>query len=370
MKKIIFVLLLYLILFTTLFSYDFEQFSKTYVDPSRDDRPILTQIYYPTASNEIFPTIVFAHGWLLNYTNYSQLSQDLAAEGWIVALPRTEGGLFPSHQDFALDLSFVANSLQIDGNDSTSVLYNMVDSISVVMGHSMGGGCAVLSAAESDVFDGLVSFAAAETDPSAINAALAITVPSITYSAADDNITPPASHQIPIYENLASLYKSFVSFLDEDHLGITSNQIAYNCMQPFLQYIITENISYLDQFEDSLIYYENFGNIQYQIVNNLNSVHNYELENNLEISNYPNPFEQSTEIVFSLPKPAHVDLSIYNLKGRRIKSLLNENKNPGNFQVIWKGENSKGESLNSGVYFYSLKLNNSESYSRKCILLK
>jgi len=370
-KNKITVPLLLFFIFNILSAYDVQQFSKTYIDTSRDNRPILTKIYYPVETREeLFPTIVFGHGWLMSYSNYAQLSQFLTSKGWIVALPETEQGLFPDHNEFALDLAFVANSLQIDNNNPDAVLYNMVDSISVAMGHSMGGGCAILSTAESNIFDGMVTFAAAETNPSAIIAALNVDLPSITYSAANDNITPPASHQIPIYENLASSYKGFVSILNEDHLGITSNQIAFNCTLPFLQYVVHDNISYLNQFEDSLDYYANLGNVQYEIINNINSAEVNELKMDYNLKNSPNPFHNYTKINFTLVKPALVDLIIFNAKGEKVKSLVNEVKTAGSYNVTWHARNHKGNTLSSGLYFYNLVLDNSINRVGKCILLK
>ncbi|MFC1898294.1 DNRLRE domain-containing protein [Candidatus Cloacimonadota bacterium] len=85
--------------------------------------------------------------------------------------------------------------------------------------------------------------------------------------------------------------------------------------------------------------------------------------------NYPNPFNPSTEIRFDLSKTGYVDLKIYNLKGQIIKSLLNEEFQPGTHQITWDGRNDKNAVVNSGIYFARLKFNNS-ILTRKMVLLK
>lgn len=81
--------------------------------------------------------------------------------------------------------------------------------------------------------------------------------------------------------------------------------------------------------------------------------------------NFPNPFNPSTTIKFSVPsvgaehvQPLHVLLKVYDLLGREIATLVNEEKAPGNYEVTFNGESRLGESLPSGVYFYRLQARN------------
>jgi hypothetical protein len=66
--------------------------------------------------------------------------------------------------------------------------------------------------------------------------------------------------------------------------------------------------------------------------------------------NFPNPFNPSTTIQYSIPKNSKVDVSIYTLAGKKIKTLVNKNQTPGNYQVTWNGANHV-----SGVYIYKIK---------------
>lgn len=85
--------------------------------------------------------------------------------------------------------------------------------------------------------------------------------------------------------------------------------------------------------------------------------------------NYPNPFNPSTVISFSIPKAENVKLSIYNILGEKIVTLLNSDLNVGNYKVTWNGKNALGVTVPSGVYFYKLETP-TFSQSRKMMLVK
>jgi predicted outer membrane repeat protein len=89
--------------------------------------------------------------------------------------------------------------------------------------------------------------------------------------------------------------------------------------------------------------------------------------------NYPNPFNPSTTIVFDLPGTAGitqpVSLTIYNVRGRRVRTLINSNLEPGNHKIHWNGYNDLGESVASGIYLYTLKAGE-ERFTRKMTILK
>ncbi|MFA6911480.1 MAG: T9SS type A sorting domain-containing protein, partial [Candidatus Cloacimonadaceae bacterium] len=72
-------------------------------------------------------------------------------------------------------------------------------------------------------------------------------------------------------------------------------------------------------------------------------------------SNYPNPFNPSTTINFSLPKTAPVRLVIYNIRGQKVKELLNESLAGGNHNVVWNGRDDGNRPVASGVYFTRLE---------------
>jgi len=92
---------------------------------------------------------------------------------------------------------------------------------------------------------------------------------------------------------------------------------------------------------------------------------------NLELQNYPNPFNPTTIISFSLNNESieNTELIIYNVKGQKVKTLVNEPFSKGTYSVVWNGDDSKGDKVSSGIYFYQLK-NGSKSQTKKMILMK
>jgi hypothetical protein len=85
--------------------------------------------------------------------------------------------------------------------------------------------------------------------------------------------------------------------------------------------------------------------------------------------NYPNPFNATTVILYSLQKNANVKLVIYNLRGQKVKTLVDEQKPAGEYQITWDGKNDSGEEVASGVYFYKLSAGEF-SETKKMVLLR
>ncbi|HQP63117.1 MAG TPA: T9SS type A sorting domain-containing protein, partial [Candidatus Cloacimonas sp.] len=75
---------------------------------------------------------------------------------------------------------------------------------------------------------------------------------------------------------------------------------------------------------------------------------------NISLSSYPNPFTSTTKIKYSLPASGKVNLTIYNLKGQKVKNLLTENKTVGNYEMEWNGTDTQGKNVGSGLYLCRL----------------
>jgi len=95
-----------------------------------------------------------------------------------------------------------------------------------------------------------------------------------------------------------------------------------------------------------------------------------ELPRVFELSqNYPNPFNPSTTIEYSIPAASHVRLTIYNIQGRRIATLVDGTQSQGRYTEEWDGLSDNGARVASGVYFYRLVTEN-QSDAKKMVLLK
>ena len=87
-------------------------------------------------------------------------------------------------------------------------------------------------------------------------------------------------------------------------------------------------------------------------------------------TNYPNPFNPTTTISFSIPNESKINLLVYNIRGQKIKSLVNVILDKGKHSVVWNGVDESGKSVSSGIYFYKLSVNNKEISVNKCLLIK
>ena len=86
-------------------------------------------------------------------------------------------------------------------------------------------------------------------------------------------------------------------------------------------------------------------------------------------SNYPNPFNPTTKISYSLSSVSDVSLSIYNIRGELVNELTSGLHQVGTHSVQWDGRNSLGEKVSTGVYIYSLSTPNGV-LNKRLVLLK
>lgn len=71
--------------------------------------------------------------------------------------------------------------------------------------------------------------------------------------------------------------------------------------------------------------------------------------------NFPNPFNPATQIGYDVPEEVRVNLSVYNVLGQRVRTLVNDNVQPGRYTAVWDGKNDVGRQVSSGLYFYRLE---------------
>lgn len=90
-------------------------------------------------------------------------------------------------------------------------------------------------------------------------------------------------------------------------------------------------------------------------------------------SNYPNPFNPTTTIRYQVAKESKVTLTIYNLLGQKVKTLVNEKVAAGDYHVVWDGSNNNGERVGSGIYFLKMVAQSDETRfveTQKLMLMK
>ena len=85
--------------------------------------------------------------------------------------------------------------------------------------------------------------------------------------------------------------------------------------------------------------------------------------------NFPNPFNPSTTIKYSLAKTAHATIEIFNIKGQVVKTLVDGERSAGNHEARWNGLDDNGRKVSSGIYLIRLK-HDGKTASRKMMLMK
>ena len=85
--------------------------------------------------------------------------------------------------------------------------------------------------------------------------------------------------------------------------------------------------------------------------------------------NYPNPFNPSTRIRYDLREETHVSLTVYDMLGKQITSIVSESQSAGVRTVIWDGTDASGRNVSAGVYLYRIQAG-TFTETRKMVLLK
>ena len=92
-------------------------------------------------------------------------------------------------------------------------------------------------------------------------------------------------------------------------------------------------------------------------------------EKTMLFQNYPNPFNPVTMITYQLPKSGFVEIKIFDITGRLVRTLISEQQEFGSHQILWDSRNESGQTAASGLYFYQIRFENS-FLSSKMLLLK
>lgn len=356
----------------------------TFNDPARSNRAIQTEIYYPaTAAGDNtpfasgqFPLIVYGHGFVMVWSAYQWMWDSIVPYGYIMAFPRTEGSISPTHSEFGLDLAFLNTFIKSENTNNASFFYQHVTNESAIMGHSMGGGASFLAAANNSNLTTLINFAAANTTPSSITAALNVTVPILMFSGENDGVAPPATHQIPMYNSCASQCKTHITLLGGGHCyfadynfncsfgeGTTSPQPTitmdeqhvrtFYMLLPYLDFMLKNNVIAGNTFLNRLA-----SNIDITYVRNCNTSgdnQNY-FKKNIDFKCIPNPADNFITI-----QTEQIDLpaifSIFDIAGRKIMEQM----------ITYNNEEFSVESLEAGSYFITF-LNAKEISTQKIII--
>ncbi len=89
----------------------------------------------------------------------------------------------------------------------------------------------------------------------------------------------------------------------------------------------------------------------------------------MNLDNYPNPFNPTTIISYSLPNDGMIELKVYNIKGQLVKTLVKGEQLSGSYETVWSGKDNNEKNVSSGIYFYKLSTKD-ETIMKKMLMLK
>ncbi|MCD6180925.1 MAG: S8 family serine peptidase [Candidatus Cloacimonetes bacterium] len=87
------------------------------------------------------------------------------------------------------------------------------------------------------------------------------------------------------------------------------------------------------------------------------------------VGNYPNPFNPTTTILYNMQQEGPVTVDIFNIKGQKVKTLVNQHQDAGTHYAVWNGNDDNGNNVGSGIYFYKMRAGKYTS-TKKMILMK
>ena len=192
-------------------------------------------LHYPATSDGVnapfdpsggpYPIVSFGHGFLSPVTLYQSTLAALARHGYFVIASQSQGGLFPNHSAFALDLRYSVDWLVAQNGKSGQYPGKVAVGSIAFSGHSMGGGAAMLAAKDDPRERLLITLAAANTNPSSNAAMTSITTPTVLVVGSVDTIVPPNGSATVQYANAAGP-RQIRSIVGGSHCGFIDSPIV------------------------------------------------------------------------------------------------------------------------------------------------
>jgi dienelactone hydrolase len=201
-----------------------RQWSVTLTDPERPGRTVSAQLMAPVNPSAPCPVAVLGHATMTPVGHYTYLATALVAEGWLVAMPTTEAGIPGDQPALAADMSFLGRTLREGAAGLPPDLPTVAAGGWAALGHSLGGGAAVLAAATDPTVAALALLTPQERRrPSMIQHADQVTAPTLVVAGELDCVTPPDEHQAPLFAALATAHKALCILVGGGHCGFAGS---------------------------------------------------------------------------------------------------------------------------------------------------
>jgi hypothetical protein len=217
------------------------------------------------------------------------------------------------------------------------------------------------------------------------------------YYKEEDTISGTSTH----FNNFSLDFNNFI-WQEEDSYIVgnqitTSTCISVNNEDHYVIYFSGGNLEIRNRNDGNIIHYQNSSILPFTIkrksdeellffvgMEDETGYEAYILEDEIQVSsneselsiikynlqNHPNPFNPSTTIQFSIPQESKVELTVYNIKGQKVKTIVDATCEMGINTYIWNGTNNFGNKVGTGIYFYQLKVDSKAIKTKKMMLIK
>jgi flagellar hook assembly protein FlgD len=172
-------------------------------------------------------------------------------------------------------------------------------------------------------------------------------------------------------------YRTFqrLSFIPLESLDSLSQLADFTFMMDIDTSFVADTLSIMFAnavFSDSLgqFLFDYQMNVSEVVIDDVTSVENENINpENMFISlAYPNPFNATVTVRYSLPEESDVEIVIYDIRGRVVKTIYKEGVSAGENSIIWEGTGESGEKIASGIYLYRITAGGYEATSRMTLL--
>ncbi len=339
----------------------------TLEDPQRPQREVTAVLVADPAATTPCPIAVIGHATLTGWEHYTALADTLAGAGWLVALPTTEMGLPPDQAALAADMTLLASALRDGHPDLPAGLPARDPGPHALIGHSLGGGAAVVAAAD-DPHAGVLALLAPQerSRPSMIRRAPEVTAPTLVLAGELDCLTPPEDHQHPLFAALDSPVRALATVLGGGHCGFAGPSPA--CLggesgcpptlplvsqQTLTRRLVTGWLAW-HRLADEAARSQTLADLAApglatELVGTPTGVATLAPAAHLRRTG-PAPASGPVRWRLVLPAAATVTADIYDVRGRHVVRLSAGAWGPGEHHLRWDGRQSAGRQAPAGTY--------------------
>ena len=350
-----------------------------------DSLPMNYSIFTPL-NNDLDVLVILSHGFTRDRSVMLDIAQHYASWGMtVITIDLLHSSIIDNDPiTDAMDMNILANEV----GEDRSIIY---------VGHSAGALRSVIAASQNlnaiailgfDLVDMLIS--GSDSEYLALSHVSDLSIP-LWGLAGESSSCNAYANGLSVYQEAES--GNAISITEADHCdfefptnflctllcegsntNFSDNQIQdviINLSTAFLLYFTGSDELSIQLWEPGNDYYDSLmdnGAIQHITTLNIET-HSFITKNFKLNNNFPNPFNPVTNIKYKILKKGNVSITISNLNGNIVKSLINKDHDIGNYSIQWNGKNGGEKTLSAGMYFYTITVGN-YMQTKKMILLK